>query len=91
MYEWDEEKNLENLAKHGFDFKDAAAVFAGECVTYRDRRFDYGEKRFITLGLLEGRVMVMAHTPRKENTRVISMRKANKREQKAYIQRPKTD
>ncbi len=91
MYEWDEEKNRENLAKHGFSFKDADTIFVGSCVTYRDRRFDYGEERFITLGLLEGRVMVIAHTPRGEKTRIISMRKANRREQKMYTQRPETD
>ena len=91
MYEWDEDKNRENFAKHGFDFKDADLVFSGSCVTFRDRRFDYGEERFITLGLLEGRVMVIAHTPRGAKTRIISMRKANRREQKAYTQRSETD
>lgn len=91
MYAWDENKNQENRAKHGYDFRDVDTVFAGDCVTYRDRRFDYGEERFITLGLLEGRVIVIAHTQRGENTRIISMRKANRREQKAYTQRPEAN
>lgn len=88
MYEWDETKNQENLSKHGLSFEDADIVFSGPCVTFEDERFDdYGEQRFITLGQLEGRVVVIAHTERGERTRVISMRKANSREQKVYQER----
>ena len=87
MYEWDEAKNKDNLSKHGLSFEDAERVFSGPCVTFEDRRFDYDEARFITLGLLAGRVVVIAHTPRGENTRIISMRKANSREQKTYQER----
>lgn len=87
MYEWDDAKSNENLSKHGLSFEDAEAVFAGPCVSFEDDRFDYGEQRFITLGLLEGRAIVVAHTPRGENTRIISMRKANKREEKIYQKR----
>ena len=91
MYEWNETKNQENLSKHGLSFEDANIVFSGRCVTIEDTRYDYGEERFITLGLLAGRVVVIAHTPRGERTRVISMRKANSREQKIYHERLKTD
>ena len=73
--EWDATKSRENLAKHGLSFRDAEAVFAGSCVTSEDARRDYGEPRFITLGLLKGRTVVVAHTPRGERTRVISMSK----------------
>ena len=62
----------------------------GPCVTFEDTRFDYGEPRFITLGHLEGNVVVVAHTPRGENTRIISMRKGNHREEKAYQERLET-
>ena len=79
-YEWDETKSRENLARHGISFHDAEAVFAGSCVTSEDTRRDYGEPRFITIGLLRGRTVVIAHTPRGGRTRVISMRKANSRE-----------
>jgi uncharacterized DUF497 family protein len=68
-------------------FEDAGIVFAGECVTFGDDRSDYGEPRFITLGKLEGRVVVVVHTPRNDKTRIISMRKANEREQKIYQKR----
>jgi len=91
VYEWNETKNQENLSKHGLSFEDANIVFSGPCVTFEDTRYDYGEERFITLGLLAGRVVVIAHTPRGERTRVISMRKANSREQKIYQERLKTD
>jgi uncharacterized DUF497 family protein len=50
-------------------------------------RFDYGEERLITLGLLAGRVLVIAHAPRGPATRIISMRKANRREQEIYYKR----
>ena len=91
MYEWDEAKNKENLSKHGLSFEDAETVFSAPCVTFEDVRRDYGEKRFITLGLLQDRVVVIAHTPRGRATRVISMRKANSREQKIYQERLEKD
>ena len=87
-YEWDEDKRKQNRLKHGLDFADAEQVFAGRCISFVDDRFDYGEKRLVTLGVLAGRVVVMAHAPRgHEVTRIISMRKANRREQKIYQKR----
>jgi uncharacterized DUF497 family protein len=87
MIEWDEAKNRSNFIRHGLDFEDAEKVFAGPCVTFTDDRFEYGEERLITLGLLAGRVVVIAHAPRDDNTRIISMRKANRREQNIYEKR----
>ena len=88
QYEWSDAKNRSNVAKHGLDFADAEQVFTVPCVTFRDNRIDYGEVRLITLGLLAGRVVVVAHAPRgEETTRIISMRKANRREQKIYQKR----
>ena len=86
-YEWDEAKNRSNFAKHGLDFEDAAQVFAVPCVTFLDDRFDYGEERLITLGLLAGRLVVIAHSPRDEGTRITSLRKGNRREQEIYQKR----
>ena len=85
--EWDEAKNQKNIAKHGLSFEDAEQVFSGSCVTFEDDRLDYGEERLITLGLLVGRLVVRAHSPRDEGTRIISMRKGNRREQKIYQER----
>ena len=77
-----------NFAKQGLDFADAEQVLTGPCVTFVDDRFDYGEERLITLGLLGGRVVIIAHIPRGEDTtRIISMRKANRGEQKIYQER----
>ncbi len=60
-FEWDPAKNRSNFVKHGLDFGDAEFVFAKPCVSFKDRRFDYGEERSITLGLLEGHVVVITH------------------------------
>ena len=87
IYEWDNAKNRSNFAKHGLDFEDAEQVFTGPCVTFEDSRFDYGEERLITLGIVDGRVVVIAHASRGDATRIISMRKANRREQKIYQER----
>jgi len=85
-FEWDEQKNQFNIRKHGLDFADALAVFAGVTFTFEDDRFDYEEQRFITLGMLAGKVIVIAHTERDDKVRIISMRKATKYEQKLYFQ-----
>ncbi len=87
IYEWDDAKNRSNFVKHGLDFVDAEQVLTGPCVTFVDSRFDYGEKRLITLGLLAGQVVIIAHAPRGDTTRIISMRKANRREQTIYQKR----
>ena len=81
-YEWDEAKNRTNFSKHGLSFEDAEQVFSGPCVTLADDRFAYGEERLITLGLLAGRLVVIAHTPRDGGTRIIPTGKGNRREQK---------
>ena len=88
-YEWGEAKNRSNFAKHGLDFADAEQVLTGPCVTFVENRFDYGEERFITLGLLAGRAGNRLPTRHAATsiTRIISMRKANRREQKIYQKR----
>ncbi|MGL5135058.1 MAG: BrnT family toxin [Planktothrix sp.] len=85
-FEWDEAKRLTNLRKHGIDFIDVAIVFEGDIVTVEDERFNYGEQRFVTLGLLQRRVVVIVHTERENFTRIISARKATKYEQQIYFE-----
>ena len=85
-FTWDGAKRESNLSKHGFDFVDAETVFSGATFTFEDDRFAYDEQRFITLGMLRGVVVVIAHTERDESIRVISMRKATKHEQRTYFQ-----
>lgn len=87
MFSWDERKNVINDEKHGLNFADAQWVFESQTVTFKDDRFDYGEERYITLGTLESRVVVIVHTPRADTTRIISMRKANAKEQEIYKKR----
>jgi len=83
---WDEAKRRANLRKHGLDFADAEQVLAGITCTIEDRRFEYGERRFITLGMLHDTVVVMAHTESPATIRIISMRKATRHEQILYFQ-----
>ena len=84
-FEWDEVKRATNLDKHGLDFKFAHLVFAGDTFTFEDNRMAYSEQRFVTLGLLDGTVVVLVHTETSDEIRVISLRKAVKNEQKLYF------
>jgi uncharacterized DUF497 family protein len=82
---WDEAKRQTNISKHGIDFADLEPLFDGETVTVLDDRFDYGEDRFVTLGLLNGVVLVVVHTETDTVIRLISVRKATKNEEKSYF------
>ncbi len=82
---WDEAKRRANLRKHGLDFADAKSVFAGITVTIEDRRSDYREQRLVTLGLLRDTVIVIAHLEGQQEVRIISMRKATRREQTPFF------
>ena len=84
-FEWDEEKRLSNLKKHGFDFADAVKFFTPDALTIPDDRFDYGEIRYITFGLLNGETVAVAHTEDEEIIRIISIRKAEKDEEIEYF------
>ena len=85
-YEWDDAKRLINLHKHGIDFTDVPAVFEKNIVTIEDDRYFYGEQRFVTFGMLQGRVIAIVHTEREERIRIISARKASKNEQQIYFE-----
>ncbi len=84
-FEWDEDKRQSNIVKHGFDFVGIEAVFDGVTVTILDDRFDYGEERFITFGLFDGRVVAVAHTETDAIVRIISVRKATENEEINYF------
>lgn len=89
---WDENKRKANILKHGLDFTDAETVFAGLTYTFDDDRAHYEEDqfieedRFITVGMVKGKIVVIAHTEQDGKIRVISMRKATKYEQKKFIE-----
>ena len=79
--EFDPVKRDATLAERGLDFADAPVVFAGAARTAQDERRDYPEVRFVTTGTLMGRMVVVVWTPIEGGRRIISMRKANGREQ----------
>lgn len=86
-FEWDEQKRLINLQRHGFDFVGIEMVFSGDKHTILDDPFDYGETRFVTFGFLEGRVVAVVHIDTDETIRIVSVRKATKNEQLKFYKK----
>ncbi len=84
---YDNDKRQRTWVDRGIDFADAVRVFAGEKLEYPDLRFDYGEERMITVGLLQKRMVIVVWTQRGSNRHIISMRKANEREQRKFRDR----
>jgi len=84
-FEWDEDKNRDNIKKHGLDFEDAEEAFRSVLLISPDTREDYGEKRWAGLGVIGGRtVKVVFAELGNETIRIISLRKATKHERKEY-------
>jgi uncharacterized protein len=83
-FTWSDTKRAGNIKAHGLDFVDAVSVFEGVTFTFEDDRFFYGEQRFVTLGLLAGITVSVVHTENEHEIRVISFRKATKRESQIY-------
>lgn len=84
-FTWSEAKRAANLKAHGLDFADAPRVLEGVTFTFEDDRFSYGEDRLVTLGLLAGIPVSVVHTESEHEIRVISFRKATKRETTIYF------
>ena len=84
MITFDPAKREENIAKHGFDFVGAQAVFDGFTICREDKRGAYGEARLQTLGLWNDVVVFVVHTPRGDDDHIISIRKADKHETRYY-------
>jgi uncharacterized DUF497 family protein len=86
-FEWDAQKNEENIRKHRIDFTDVPELFNGPMLIDRDDRVEYGEERWIGLGMLRNIVAVVVFTERVNDTiRIISTRKATKYERQRYEQ-----
>ena len=83
-FTWSKTKRATNIKAHGLDFIDAQTVFEGMTYTFEDDRFSYGEQRFVTLGLLAGITVSVVHTENQYEIRIISFRKATKRESQIY-------
>ena len=83
--EWDEEKNRKNIRKHGLDFADAWEIFEAPVLVNADKRFAYGDERWVGIGWLGKRVAVIVFTEiDDEAIRVISLRKAKKYEREQF-------
>lgn len=80
-FSWHEPKRQITLKKQGLDFAHAEQVFMGPTFTFEDDREDYGGQRWVSLGLLREKVVVIVHTESEDEIRVVSMREADKDEQ----------
>jgi len=90
-FDWDNNKNQSNIAKHGISFEEAIAIFDdSNILNYEDTRFNYGETRFVSIGQIilvtqeKTVIIVVIHTQRNQTIRLISARKANEQERKRY-------
>jgi uncharacterized DUF497 family protein len=85
MFEWDEDKNAANIAKHGVSFQRASRIFESRVLTVIDSRADYGEVREISIGIVEAILfLTVVHTDRQGVARIISARRANRAERRRY-------
>lgn len=84
-FEWDDEKAAQNLANHGVSFEAGRLAFSDAFAMVReDRRQNYGEDRFILLGMVQERLLAVSYTMRDERVRIISARFAEPRERRRY-------
>jgi uncharacterized DUF497 family protein len=91
-YSWDAAKSAANLRERGFDFAFATLVFDQPTVVVEDLRRDYGERRFVAIGLADGLHLTVVFTDRVRvdgelERRIISVRQSNRRERQVYAQR----
>ncbi len=80
-FTWHETKRRANTRDHGLDFIDAPRVFEGPTFTFEDDRFNYEERRFVTLGFLGGITVSIVHTENESEIHLISLRKATRNEE----------
>ena len=85
IYEWDEDKNARNTTKHGVSFEAVYGLDWNTALAWKDSRSDYGEPRQVALGLIGERLFYCVFVDRGQHRRIISLRKANIRENKQYL------
>ena len=83
---WDETKRQSNMRKHGIDFEDAVTIFGERTTMVEDDRFDYGETRYVSVGIVADQIITVVHTPSGEDIRIISARKARRHEERVFWQ-----
>jgi uncharacterized protein len=81
---WDENKRRATQEHRNLDFADAVQAFAGFKVDQVDDRNDYGEERILTIGVIDLQIVAIVWTLRDNTRRIISMRKANAKEEQRY-------
>jgi uncharacterized DUF497 family protein len=85
VFEWNEAKNRANILKHGFHFAEAAEMFNGPLLIHPDTRQDYGEERWIGIGMTRGRCALVAFAEDPSSAiRIISLRRATREEREEY-------
>ncbi|PZR93750.1 MAG: hypothetical protein DLM68_00645 [Hyphomicrobiales bacterium] len=85
MPKWDDDKNAANIEKHGVSFATVRRIFEGPVLTVVDDRYDYGEVRKNSIGLIDGILfLTVTHTDREGTTRIISARPAKRAERRRY-------
>ena len=82
-FEWDENKRLTNIEKHGIDFEDAIGIWEGDVVEVPSRS-QYGENRLVAFGVLEARIIAVVYTDRGGARRIISARRTRRSEREYY-------
>lgn len=83
-FQWDDEKRRANADKHGVDFPLIAEFDWQTAVVIEDRRRNYGERRYSATGLIGSRLHVVVFTPRGDGLRLISLRRANRRDERKW-------
>lgn len=83
-YEWDETKRRSNIEKHRVDILEAALIFENWVLTTVDARFDYGEVRFKSVGMVDDNCYVLIHAERDGRTRLISAWLGGRRDRRKY-------
>jgi uncharacterized DUF497 family protein len=86
VFEWDEDKSQRSLEERGIDFAFAARIFEGDTAEWEDARQDYGERRVVAIGRVHDLALTVVYTRRGDAVRIISARRASRRERRAYDQ-----
>ena len=84
-FEWEEAKHAKTLRERGIGFDDGARIFEGPVMIWQDVRRNYGEERFRAIGNSEGDILHVVFTWRGDAVRIISVRRANRKETKAWL------
>ena len=90
-FEWDDAKNRANEIKHGVAFEAVAGFDWDGALAKRDDRRAYGEPRYTAVGHIGRRLHVLVFTFRGQSIRIISLRRANRREQRYYAEKKVAD